>query len=261
MTDSLFSVDGKVVLVSGGSRGIGRAIADGFAQRGAQVIITGRERETLEATASEMSSGGNTVHPIVCDVSNVDAIHSAVQQSIDKFGRIDTLINVAGVNIRKPTLEYTPEEYDFIVDINLKGAFLLSQAVGEHMIKQGSGSQINISSLNTARPMMQVLPYAMSKSGLEMMTRGLATEWGPHGVRVNALAPGFTLTDLSRKLFTEETMNEWIIRNTPVKRLGQSEDMIGTAIFLASDASEFMTGQILYVDGGVSAGSNWPITG
>ena len=261
MTDSLFSVDGKVVLVSGSSRGIGRAIADGFANRGAQVIITGRERETLEVTASEMSSGGNAVHPIVCDVSNVDAICAAVQQSIDKFGRIDTLINVAGVNVRKPSLEYTVDEYDFIVDINLKGAFFMSQAVGEHMIKQGSGSQINISSLNTDRPLMQVLPYAMSKSGLDMMTRGLATEWGPHGVRVNSLAPGFILTELTRKLFTTKTMNEWILRNTPVKRLGKSVDMVGTAIFLASDASEFMTGQVLFVDGGVSAGSNWPIEG
>ncbi len=259
MTDKLFSVAGQVVLVSGGSRGIGRAIAQGFAEREAQVIITGREIASLEKTAAEISGGGKTVRPLVCDVARADSIASVTKQVIDDYQRIDTLVNVAGVNRRKPAIEVTEDDYDFILDINLKGAYLMSQQVGREMIKRGSGCQINIASLNTDRPLKNVLPYAMSKSALGHMTRGLAVEWGQYGVRVNALAPGFILTDLTQKLWSDENMMAWGRANTPQQRLGQPEDMVGTAIFLASPASAFMTGQILYVDGGYTAGWAWPI--
>lgn len=258
MQDKLFSVEGQVVLVSGGSRGIGRAIAAGFAERGAKVVVTGRERETIEQTAQEIAVDAS-VTPMVCDVADTAAIRATVDRVIGEFGRIDTLVNVAGVNIRKPALEFSEDEYDFILDINLKGAFFLSQAVGRQMIQQGSGSQINIASLNTDRPVKNVLPYAASKAGMGHMTRALAMEWSPHGVRVNALAPGFILTDLTNKLWSDETMQAWGKANTPQRRLGQPEDMVGTAIFLASPASAFMTGQTLYVDGGFTAGWNWPI--
>jgi gluconate 5-dehydrogenase len=147
------------------------------------------------------------------------------------------------------------------MDINLKGAFFLSQHVGRQMVQRKSGSQINIASLNTDRPLVNVLPYAVSKAGMGHMTRALAAEWGPEGVRVNALAPGFILTDLTRKLWSNETMQEWGHANTPQRRLGVPEDMVGTALFLAAPASRFMTGQILYVDGGFTAGWNWPIPG
>jgi gluconate 5-dehydrogenase len=259
MTDALFSVSGQIVLVSGGSRGIGRAIAASFAERGAKVIITGREQATLEKTAQEISTAENSVVPVVCDVAVPAAVKDAVARVVADFGRIDTLVNVAGVNRRKPALEVTEEDYDFILDINLKGAFLVAQAVGKQMVKQGSGSQIQIASLNTDRPLKNVMPYAMSKAGIGHMTRSLAVEWGPRGVRVNALAPGFILTDLTQKLWADETMHAWGIGNTPQRRLGQPEDMVGTAIFLASPASAFLTGQILYVDGGFTAGWNWPI--
>lgn len=259
MNDPLFSVAGQVVLISGGSRGIGRAIAEGFAQRNATVIITGREADTLEQTAREIAPEGATVHCQVCDVADAGAIRTTVEHVVKQFGRIDTLVNVAGVNRRKPALEITEEDYDFILDINLKGAFLLSQEVGRQMIEQGSGSQINIASLNTDRPLKNVLPYAVSKAGMGHMTRSLAVEWGGHGVRVNALAPGFILTDLTKKLWSDETMKAWGRDNTPQERLGVPEDMVGTALFLASKASAFMTGQTLYVDGGFTAGWNWPI--
>ncbi len=259
MSDELFSVTGQVVLVSGGSRGIGRAIAKGFAERGAAVVITGRDAATLKQTAAEIGTEGQTIVPHVCDVADSSAISGMVDQVVNRFDRVDTLVNVAGVNRRKPALEVTEGDYDFILDINLKGAFFLSQAVGRQMIKQQSGSQINVASLNTDRPLKNVLPYAMSKSGLGHMTRGLAVEWGPSGVRVNALAPGFILTDLTTKLWSDETMQAWGTANTPQGRLGQPEDMVGTAIFLASQASAFMTGQTLYVDGGYTAGWAWPI--
>jgi NAD(P)-dependent dehydrogenase (short-subunit alcohol dehydrogenase family) len=259
MTDTLFSVADQVVLVSGASRGIGRAIAEGFASRGAQIVITGRERDTLEKTATEMSTGGATVRPVVCDVADRAAIDRLVESVISEFGRIDTLINVAGVNRRKPAEKLTEDDYDFILDINLKGPFLLSLAAGRHMLERGRGNQINVVSLNNDRPLKGVMPYAVSKAGLGQMTRSLAMEWGDRGVRVNAIAPGFVLTDLTKKLWSQPQMQQWGLANTPLKRLGHPEEMVGAAIFLASEASAFMTGQILFVDGGFSAGLFWPI--
>jgi NAD(P)-dependent dehydrogenase (short-subunit alcohol dehydrogenase family) len=262
MSDQLFSVRDQIVLVSGGSRGIGRAIADGFAQRGANVIVSGREMKTLEQTAGEIATraGGDArVTPLVCDVADGKAIGRLVEKVLADFGHVDTLINVAGVNRRKPALDFTEEDYDFILDINLKGPFLLSQAVGRQQVARGQGNQINVVSLNNFAPLKHVLPYAMSKAALSQMTRTLAMEWGPHGVRVNALAPGFILTDLTKALWARPDMQAWGIPNTPLRRLGVPDDMVGTSLFLASEASAFMTGQTLFVDGGFSAGLNWPI--
>ncbi len=259
MSDSLFRVEDQVVIVSGGSRGIGRAIAESFATRGATVVITGREQAALERTASEICPAGGSVTPLVCDVAKAADIRALVERVLADYDRIDTLVNVAGVNRRKPALEFTEEDYDFVLDINLKGAFLLSQAVGRHMVQRKAGSQINVASLNTDRPLKHVAPYAMSKAGMGHMTRSLAMEWGPEGVRVNGIAPGFILTDLTKKLWSDKTMQSWGIANTPQRRLGQPEDMVGAAIFLASSAAAFLTGQVLYVDGGFTAGWSWPI--
>ncbi len=259
MSDTLFCVKDKVTVVSGGSRGIGRAIAQGFAQRGAKVVITGRDETTLAATAQELSTPDVTVLPVVCDVSKPEDIQRAVAEIIAKCGHIDVLVNVAGVNIRKPSEAFTPEQYDFVVDINLKGSFFMSTEVGKQMIARGSGSIINVDSLNTYAPLKNVAPYAISKAGVVMMTRSLALEWGPKGVRVNTIAPGFILTDLTKKLWSNETMQEWGMTNTPLKRLGRPEDMVGAAIFLASEGAAFMTGQVVRVDGGFTAGLNWPI--
>jgi len=259
MSDELFSVADQVVLVSGASRGIGKAIAQGFADRDAQVVVTGRNAETLQQTAEELSAGNRPVMPIVCDVAQQDHITHCVNTVLDTFARIDTLINVAGVNIRKKAETFTVEQYDFILDVNLKGAYLLSVEVGKHMLERAAGVQINVDSLNTYAPLPGVIPYAMSKWGMVGMTRGLAAEWGPRGVRVNTLAPGFILTDLTRKLWSQPHMQQWADRNTPLKRLGEVEDMVGATIFMASPASAFMTGQVIRVDGGVSAGVCWPI--
>ena len=254
MHDTLFSVRDQIVLVSGASRGIGRAIAEGFAKRGAKVIITGRESATLEKTAREISATS-----IVCDVADGKAIDRLVKTALAEFTHIDTLINVAGVNRRMLAEKLSEDDYDFILDINLKGPFLLSLAAGKAMLARGKGNQINIVSLNNDRPLKGVMPYAMSKAALSHMTRSLAMEWGPRGIRVNAIAPGFVLTDLTKKLWSQPQMQAWGETNTPLKRLGQSEDMVGTALFLASEASAWMTGQTLFVDGGFSAGLVWPI--
>ena len=259
MDDKLFSVNGQVVLVVGGSRGIGRALAEGFSTRGAQVVIAGREADTLETTAQEISTGPKPVKPIVCDVAKPQDITELVSSTLSAFGRIDTLISVAGVNKRMQVEDYTSEEYDWIMDINLRGSFILAQTVGKQMIEQKAGSIINIDSLNTYAPLTGVTPYAMSKAGVLMMTRALANEWGLHGVRVNSIAPGFFPTALSKKLWAQDKMREWATQNTPQRKLGDVRDLVGAAVFLASEAAAFVTGQTIRVDGGVTAGINWPI--
>jgi NAD(P)-dependent dehydrogenase (short-subunit alcohol dehydrogenase family) len=259
MSDALFSVEGQVVLVSGASRGIGRGLAEGFARRGATVVITGREKASLEKTAREICPPGGLVRALVCDVSESKAIEQLVGAVHGEFGRIDTLVNVAGVNRRMKAERLTEGDYDFIVDINLKGPALLSLAVGRKQLERKKGNQINITSLNNDRPLRGVMPYAVSKAGLEQMTRALALEWGPQGIRVNAIAPGFILTDLTQKLWSLPEMQQWGLANTPLRRMGMPDDLVGAAVFLASDASAFMTGQTLYVDGGFSSGSAWPI--
>lgn len=256
--DALFSVRGQIVLAIGASRGIGRTLAAGFVQRGATVIIAGRQQATIDATARELSRHG-VAEARVCDVSKPADVTSLVERVVKEHGRIDTLLNVAGINVRKRVETYSVEEYDRIIDTNLRGLFVAAQAVGRQMLAQGHGAIVNIDSLNTYAPLKGVTPYAMSKGGLSMMTRGMALEWGPRGVRVNAIAPGFFPTDLAQKLWQDPAMAQWAKDVTPLGGLGNTEDLVGAAIFLASKASSFMTGQIVRVDGGVSAGLNWPI--
>ncbi len=259
MSDDLFDIRGKVTLISGGSRGIGLGLAEGFARRGASVIITGRDEKALQSAADAISTPENRVAICVCDVADLSAISAGVQKTAEEFGRIDVLLNVAGVNIRQPALSFDEQQYDYVVDINQKGAFFMAQAVGRIMVEQQSGSIINIDSLNTYAPLKNVLPYAMSKNAIVAMTRGLALELGPKGVRVNTIAPGFILTDLTTKLWSDKTMQDWGEGNTPLGRLGRPDDMVGAAVFLASQASAFMTGQVVRVDGGFTAALDWPI--
>jgi NAD(P)-dependent dehydrogenase (short-subunit alcohol dehydrogenase family) len=213
----------------------------------------------LAQTAKEISTGKHPVHFEVCDVARPDDVTNLVKNVIGKFGHIDTLVSVAGVNKRMKAEDYAIEEYDWILNINLRGAFVVAQAVGRHMIERKSGAIINVDSLNTYAPLTGVTPYAISKAGVLMMTRSLANEWGRHGVRVNSIAPGFFPTALSKKMWEQEKMTDWAKTNTPLGKLGDVKELVGAAIYLASPASAFVTGQTLRVDGGVTAGINWPI--
>jgi len=259
MTDDLFSVKGQIVLVSGASRGIGRAVAQGFADREATVVITGRVAETLQKTAGEICPPGGIVRAKVCDAADAKALQRLADEVVAEFGRIDTLVNCAGVNKRMNVEQYDETTYDYITNINIRGAFFLATAVGRHMIRAGNGCQINIDSINSHRPLGRVAPYAMSKAAMSSMTRSLAMEWGPHGIRVNAVAPGFTLTDLARPLWKDAHLDKWRHENTPLRRMGYPEDMVGASIFLASKAASFITGQVIYVDGGTTCGLFWPL--
>jgi NAD(P)-dependent dehydrogenase (short-subunit alcohol dehydrogenase family) len=262
----LFDVSNQIVLISGGTRGIGRGIAEGFCERGAKTIVTGRDEAAAQKVAAEIAAGASNTSGspgscvgMGCDVGESEQIQSLVSRVIREFGHIDVLVNVAGVNRRKPAETLTEDDFDFVMGVNFKGAFLLSQAVGRCMLERGRGNQINIASLNNHDPLPWVLPYAASKAALGHMTRVLAMEWGGRGIRVNAIAPGFILTDLTQKLWSHPVMQEWGLRNTPLGRLGSPRDMIGAAIFLASEASAFMTGQVVFVDGGFTSGTRGPI--
>lgn len=259
MTSKRFDVSNRTVLVSGGSRGIGLAIARAFASEGARVVISGRNEATLAAICEAADPTPFAMRYQTCDVADPEAIAACVGAVVADCGGIDTLVNCAGVNKRMPALDYTPAEYDQIMDINLRGAFFMAQAVGRQMVAQGSGSLINIDSLSTHAALCQVAPYSMSKSGLSNMTRALAMEWGKHGVRVNAVAPGFILTELTEKLWSSPKLRAWHQTVTPLRRMGAVEDLVGTALFLASSAASFLTGQVIRVDGGISAGLSWPI--
>lgn len=258
MEDELFSVSGQVVLAVGASRGIGLGLAAGFAARGAKVILVSRDQAMLNAARQEIERDV-PVETMVCDVAHSEDIARMVEAVMARHGRIDTLLNVAGVTVRKRAEAFTEAEFDRILGINLRGNFLVAQAVGRAMLEQGSGSIINIDSLTSYAPLSGTVPYAITKGGISNMTRGLAQEWGPRGVRVNAIAPGFFPTALSQKLWAQPKMQAWSDQVTPLRRLGVVEDLVGAAIFLASAASGFVTGQVLRVDGGVSAGINWPI--
>jgi len=198
--DKMFDVSESVVVVSGGSRGIGLAIAEEFAMRGAQTVITGRTEASLVKATKAISQRASNIGFQVCNVTDPIQIATCVSDTIEKHGRIDTWINCAGINIRKPVLEFTQEDYDAIMDTNLRGAFFATQEVGRAMVDQKGGAIINIDSLSSLSSLPHVAPYGMAKAGLSSMTRAMATELGRHGVRVNGIAPGFILTDLIEKL-------------------------------------------------------------
>jgi len=246
----LFSVRDKVVHVCGGSRGIGRAIAMAFHEAGAQVIVSARNREALAATGLEFE---------VCDIADGAQIRRCVDNIVARHGRLDVLFNVAGINYRHAAETYPEERLDDILAVNLRGNYLMAQACGRVMIGQGGGKIINVASVHSHFSLAGMAPYGASKGAIAAMTRALAVEWARYNIQVNAIAPGFIQTDLNRVLWEQEEIRRWALERTPAGRLGVPEDLVGVAIFLASAASDYMTGQVLYVDGGLTAGQTWPL--
>ncbi len=247
----LFNVSGKVVLVSGGSRGIGRAIAEAFHRAGGRVVVTARSEETLKSTGLPYE---------VCDIGDASQVSACVDAVVQKQGRVDVLFNVAGINFRHAAETFPEEKLDDILRINVRGNYLMARACGKIMVDQKQGKVINIASLHTHESLAGISAYGTSKGAIGSMTRALAVEWAAHNIQVNAIAPGFIRTDLNAALWENTTLRGWVEARTPAARLGQPSDLVGTSIFLASAASDFMTGQVLYVDGGFTAGSTWPLT-
>jgi NAD(P)-dependent dehydrogenase (short-subunit alcohol dehydrogenase family) len=244
---------GKVAVVIGGTSGIGRAIAHGLAEGGADVVPTSRRAEQVEAAAAEIEARGRRTARITSDVADKASLESLRDQSIAAMGKVDILVNCAGRIKRAPSIDFPESDWNDILDTNVTGTLRACQAFGPHMIERGYGRIINICSVTTFVALFEVAAYGASKAGVGSLTKSLAIEWAPHGVCVNAIAPGFFRTDLNRKLLDETDRGRELMMRSPMKRFGKVEELAGAAIFLASDAASFVTGEILVVDGGFLA--------
>jgi dehydrogenase/reductase SDR family member 4 len=243
-------LEDKIAIVTGASRGIGRAIAEVFAREGARVVICGRKQETLEEAAREIGAG---VKPFACHIGRLDQIQKLADWTIHEFGRVDILVNNAATNIaQEPCLEVDETKFDKMVEINLKSAFRLIKVIAPDMCARGSGSIINIASTSGVRPQMHGLLYSMTKAALIMMTQSYALELGPKGVRVNAIAPGLIQTVLSEYYWKDEKQRAAIVSRQPIQHLGQPREVAEAALLLASDRASYLTGQTIVVDGGAT---------
>ncbi|MFG9006961.1 SDR family NAD(P)-dependent oxidoreductase [Pseudomonas aeruginosa] len=246
-----FSVAGLRVLITGASKGIGRALALAFAQEGAHVIAAARDEERLRTLQEEIVASGGSCSIVMLDVADRQSRESAFGWIEEFFGTLDVLINNAGVEHVTPSLEVDEETWDFIVGVNLKGAFFCAQAAARLMAS--GGSILNLCSLTSEVGVPGALPYGSSKSGVLGMTRGLSTEWAPLGIRVNGIGPGYFETDMTKVFYEDSAWKSEMLRRVPLGRLGRLDDLIGAAVFLSSPAAAYITGQVLYVDGGYLA--------
>ena len=245
-----FGLVGKVAIVTGTSRGLGQWMARALARAGADIVLTSRKIDSLDEFEKEIRSIGRRALKVELDVNIQEDIDAMVDKTIKAFGRIDVLVNNAGCIVRKPALEVTVEEWDTVVDTILKGSFFCSQAVAKVMIRQKKGRIINIGSATCVFGTAGIIPYGAARGGMVQLTKGLAVEWGRYGITVNILAPGWFETDQNRALFQDKGWVNSVIERIPVGRTGLKHDLDGAVVFLSSDASEYVTGQLILVDGG-----------
>jgi NAD(P)-dependent dehydrogenase (short-subunit alcohol dehydrogenase family) len=250
MADSLFSLHDKTALITGASSGFGRHFADVLSRAGARVGLAARRVDALEVAAKEVRASGGTAAVTKMDVTDAASVKAGVESIVKALGRIDVLVNNSGISIPKPLLETTEQDWDAIVDVNLKGAFLVATEVARHMREDGrGGSIVNIESILSFRQAQHIAPYAASKAGLTQLTKSMALELARHRIRVNGIAPGYFVTDINREFFDTEP-GAAMVKRMPMRRCGSVEDLDGPLLLLASDASRYMTGTTLVVDGG-----------
>lgn len=250
---SMFGLANKRALVTGSSRGIGLAIAAALAGAGADVIINSRDPEALGKAAKNLADGGARARAVAFDVTSSESVRDAVEHIESEIGAIDILVNNAGIQFRSPLEDFPPDRFESVMSSNLTSVFLVAQAVAKRMIPRGAGKIINICSLMGGLARRNVAPYGASKAAVASLTRGMATEWARHGLNVNGIAPGYFKTELNDALVKDPEFSEWLEKRTPMGRWGEVEELGGAAIFLASDASKFVNGHILYVDGALTA--------
>lgn len=249
---SAFDLTGKVALITGAYRGLGFAIAQGLARAGATVVLNGRRKETLEVAARTLTAQALKVSTALFDVTDRDSIRAAVAAIEREHGHIDVLFNNAGIQRRGALPEFSQQDWDAIIATNLTAPFVVSQAVLPGMIARGSGKIVHIASLMSELARPSVVPYTAAKGGVRQLTRGMAVELAPHNIQVNAIAPGYFATEMNRALIDNAEFNAWVCKRTPAGRWGQPDELAGIAVLLASDASNYITGQMLIVDGGMS---------
>ena len=253
MKGQLFDLSGRTALVTGSSRGLGRAMAEGLAEAGAAVVLNGADGSRLATAAAEMRRAGYSVHEARFDVTNEAEILAAFA-ALDAQGvAIDILVNNAGIQFRRPMVELDTADWRRVIETNLTSAFVIGREAAKRMIPRGYGKIVNIGSLTSDLARATVAPYTVAKGGIKMLTRAMTAEWAAHGIQANAIGPGYMLTDMNQALVDDPAFNAWVVGRTPSKRWGKPGELIGTAVFLASAASDYVNGQIIYVDGGMLA--------
>jgi len=250
---NLFDVKEKVVLITGSARGIGNTLATGFAKAGSTVILNDIDTKQLDLAVNSMRSINSKVYGYRFDVSDYELVQKAVAEIEKEVGYIDILINNAGIHRRAPLSEMKMEDWTRVIEVNLNSVFFMSQQVAKGMIERRQGKIINISSLNAEGSRPTIANYCASKGGIKMLTKSMATEWGPFNIQSNALGPGYFKTDLTKKLVEDPEFDAWVKQKVPLKRWGDPEELIGTAIYLASKASDYVNGITVYIDGGWQA--------
>jgi gluconate 5-dehydrogenase len=254
MSTQLFSLEGRTALVTGSSRGLGQGIAAGMAAAGARVVLNGTDAARVRESAQALRAQGHTVFEAPFDVCNERAVVGAFEALDSEGVEIDILVNNAGIQFRKPMVELALTDWQRVIDVNLTSAFLVGREAARRMIaRQRGGKVINIASLTSEGARATVAPYTAAKGGIKMLTRAMTAEWAIHGIQANAIGPGYMATDMNQALIDNPAFDAWVKDRTPAKRWGQPDELVGAAIFLASRASDFVNGQVVYVDGGFLA--------
>jgi len=255
MSTEPFDLTGKIALITGTSRGLGQYLGRALARSGADLVITSRNAATLKPFQSEIEALGRRALPLALDVRNYESIQKMAEVAIAHYGKIDILVNKAGCNVRKPAIEVTWDDWNLILETNLRGTFFVSQAIAKHMIPRNYGRIINIGSVTCVAGYAGLGPYGASRGGVKQLTMSLADDWGLHGITVNCLAPGWFKTAQNAVMYENKEWVDYLCDRIPLKRPGQPQDLDGAVVFLASDASGYVTGQTLLVDGGISTGA------
>ena len=250
---SLFDLNGRTALVTGSSRGLGRAMLEGLAEAGATVIVNGVNKERVSTTAANLRAKGYNVHEAAFDVTDDASVVAAFNQFDAEGIDVDILINNAGIQLRKPMVEMSTAEWNRVIETNLTSAFVTGREAAKRMIPRGYGKVINIGSLTSEVARATVAPYTAAKGGIKLLTRSMAAEWAASGIQANAIGPGYMITEMNKALLENEAFDSWVKSRTPSARWGRPEELVGTAVYLASAASDYVNGQIIYVDGGMLA--------